>query len=223
MKKMIKIEIKNRFTGYIIFEYSKENNTIKETLLQALKENADLRHADLRHADLSGADLRHADLRGAYLRHADLRHADLRGADLSGAYLRGADLSGAYLSGADLSGADLSGAYLRHADLRHADLRGADLSGAYLRHADLRHADLRGADLSGAKNKEQACLPIFCKWSHCIIGDKIKIGCKEKTIEEWEVFFGSNEEYETSRNIEDFKQIQAVFEAYKGYLTFLNK
>ena len=27
---MIKIEIKNRWTGSIIFEYSKENNTIKE-------------------------------------------------------------------------------------------------------------------------------------------------------------------------------------------------
>jgi len=34
---MIKIEIKNRWTGSIIFEYSKENNTIKETLLEAVK------------------------------------------------------------------------------------------------------------------------------------------------------------------------------------------
>ena len=29
---MIKIEIKNRWTGSIIFEYSKENNTIKDKI-----------------------------------------------------------------------------------------------------------------------------------------------------------------------------------------------
>ena len=29
--------------------------------------------------------------------------------------------------------------------------------------------------------------------------------------------------YETERNTEDFKQIQAVYEAYKAYLTFLKK
>ena len=205
---MIKIEIKNRFTGSVLFEYSKENNTIKETLLQALKENANLRGANLIDANLRGANLSGADLSGANLSGADLRGANLRGANLIDANLRGANLRGADLSGADLRGADLRGA-----NLIDADLRGADLSGA----------NLRGADLSGAKNKEQAYLPIFCKWSHCIIGNKIKVGCKEKTIEEWEVFFNSNEEYETSRNSEDFKQIQAVFEAYKGYLTFLNK
>ena len=213
MRKMIKIEIKNRFTGSVLFEYSKENNTIKETLLQALKENADLRYADLSNADLSNADLSNAYLRNAYLSNADLSNADL-----SNAYLRNADLSNADLRYADLRYADLSNADLSNADLRYADLSNADLSNAYLRNAYLIYADL-----SNAKNKEQACLPIFCKWSHCIIGNKIGIGCKEKTIEEWEVFFGSNEEYETSRNSEDFKQIQAVFEAYKGYLTFLNK
>ena len=44
---------------------------------------------------------------------ADLRGASLSGANLSCADLRGANLSGAYLSGANLSGADLSGAVLR--------------------------------------------------------------------------------------------------------------
>ena len=50
---MIKIEIKNRLTGSILFEYSKENNTIKDTILEAVK-----RGADLSGADLSGAYLR---------------------------------------------------------------------------------------------------------------------------------------------------------------------
>jgi hypothetical protein len=36
--------------------------------------------------------------------------------------------------------------------------------------------------LRGAKNKEQAFMPMFCKWYHAIVGDKIKIGCKKKLL-----------------------------------------
>jgi hypothetical protein len=96
---MIKIEIKHRWSGSILFEYSKENNTVKDTLIEAVKNKADLQGADLQGADLRGAYLRGADLRGADLQGADLQGADLQGADLRGAYLRGADLRGAYLQG----------------------------------------------------------------------------------------------------------------------------
>ena len=84
---MIKIEIKNRWTGKILFEYSKEDNTMKDTVLEAIKSGADLRDADLRDADLRDADLRGADLRGADLHGADLCGADLSSADLSGAII----------------------------------------------------------------------------------------------------------------------------------------
>ena len=131
MDKKIKIEIKNRWTGDILFEYEKENNTIKDTLLEAIKNGADLSGADLRGADLSEAYLSEANLRGAYL-----SEANLRGADLSEANLRGADLSEAYLRGADLRGANLRGADLRGADLSEANLRGADLSEAYIALSD---------------------------------------------------------------------------------------
>ena len=97
----IKIEIKS-ILGSVLFEYEKENNSVKDTLIEAVKRGADLYGADLRGADLRGANLRGADLRGA-----DLRGADLRGADLYGANLRGADLRGADLRGANLRGADL--------------------------------------------------------------------------------------------------------------------
>jgi len=123
---MIKIQIKSIY-GSILFEYEKSGNTIKGTLLEALKSDADLTGADLRGADLRGADLRGADLTGADLTGADLRGADLRGAYLTGADLRGADLRGAYLRGAYLRGADLTGADLRGADLTDADLRGAEI------------------------------------------------------------------------------------------------
>ena len=74
-----KIEIKSVF-GKVLFEYEKENNTIKETLTEAV--------------------MRGADLRGAYLGGADLGGANLGGAYLGDAYLGDANLGGAYLGGA---------------------------------------------------------------------------------------------------------------------------
>ena len=100
MSMKVKIEIKNRITGKVLFELEREDNSVKKTLEEAVKNNAYLGGADLDGADLRGADLRGADLGGAYLGGADLRGAYLRGADLRGAYLRGADLRGAYLGGA---------------------------------------------------------------------------------------------------------------------------
>ncbi len=85
----VKLQIKNKWTGSILFEYEKEDNSIKETLVEAIKHGAYLQGADLQGADLWGADLRGADLQGAYLQGAYLQGADLRGADLWGADLRG--------------------------------------------------------------------------------------------------------------------------------------
>lgn len=84
MNKEIKISIKNRWTGSILFEYSSVDNTLAKTVTEALKGDANLRDANL-------------------------RDAYLRGAYLCGAYLCGADLRGAYLRGADPCGADLCG------------------------------------------------------------------------------------------------------------------
>ena len=94
-----KIQIKSVW-GNILFEYESENNSVKETIIEALKSGADLRRANLSGADLSDADLI----------RANLSDANLSGANLSGADLRRADLRRAYLSGADLSDANLSGA-----------------------------------------------------------------------------------------------------------------
>lgn len=115
MNKEIKISIKSRWTGSILFEYSSVGNTLAKTVTEALKGGA----------NLSGANLRGADLHGADLYGADLREADLHGADLREADLRGANLYGANLSEADLRGADLRGANLREANPRGADLREA--------------------------------------------------------------------------------------------------
>ena len=52
---MIKIKIKSVF-GKLLFEYEKENNTIKDTLHEANLRGAYLRGADLRGANLHGAN-----------------------------------------------------------------------------------------------------------------------------------------------------------------------
>ena len=90
VKKSWKIEIKNRLTGSILFQSDRE--TIKEAIVEAVENNANLSDANLRDANLRGADLCGADLCGADLCDANLRGANLRGANLCGADLCGADL-----------------------------------------------------------------------------------------------------------------------------------
>ena len=158
----IKIQIKS-VLGEVLFELEKENNTIKETLEQAVKEYANLEYANLEYANLEDANLEYANLRNANLEYANLRNANLR------------------------------------------------------------NANLEYANLRNAKNKENAILPIFCKWSYGIKGDLIIIGCKQKTIEEWDIWFNSNEEYSTSRGTDEFKQIEAIYNALKSYYLTLNK
>ena len=128
--KQIKIEISNRWTGSVVFEYTKEGNTITETVLEAIRRGAYLCDADLRSADLRDADLCGANLRSAYLCGANLCNANVRGADLCDADLRDADLCGANLRNADLCGVNLCSADLCGADLLGTNVRSADLCGA---------------------------------------------------------------------------------------------
>ena len=157
MNKEIKISIKNRWTGSILFEYSSVDNTLAKTVLEALKGGADLRGADLYGADLRGANLYEANLYGADLREANLYEANLYEANLRGADLYEANLYEANLRGANLYEANLYGADLRGADLYEANLYGADLRGADLYEANLRGANLYEANLYGAKGAYMAC------------------------------------------------------------------
>ena len=209
---MTTIEIKS-ILGKVLYTYTKENATIKDALEQAVKEKVNLSNSNLSNSNLSNSNLS----------NSNLRNSNLRNSNLSNSNLSNSNLSNSYLSNSNLSNSNLSNSNLRNSNLRNSDLRNSDLSNSYLSNSNLRNSYLSNSDLRGAKNKETAYLPIFCKWNHSIIGDKIQIGCKEKTIEEWDIFFASDEVYETKRNTDDFKQIQATYEAYKAYLTFLNK
>ena len=61
MKEKIKLQIKNIF-GKLLFEYECEDNTIKKTVTEAIKNSANLRYADLRSAYLRSADLSYVNL-----------------------------------------------------------------------------------------------------------------------------------------------------------------
>jgi hypothetical protein len=104
-----------------------------------------------------------------------------------------------------------------YANLIGACLRGADLSGA-----DLSSADLRGTDLRGTELEECIKIPMYCRWSHGVTDGMIHIGCEKRTIEEWDKFFASDKVLQTPRGTEEFKQIEAVYLAYKAYLQHLN-
>ena len=111
---MIKIQIKSIW-GEVLFEYEKENNTLKDTLEEAVKQGANLDGANLDGASLYGASLYGASLDGASLNRANLDGANLDGASLDGASLNGASLYEASLNRANLYGASLYGANLYEA------------------------------------------------------------------------------------------------------------
>ena len=153
------IQIKTIF-GSVIFEFEKENNSVKDALSEAYKRNVYLRGAYLQNANLRGAffggadlryaDLLYADLRGIHLYDACLRNANIRKANLDGADLQDTDSRCAIFWGANLRGANLNGADLRNSNFYHANLNSADLRNADLRNANLDGADLRNANLDGA-------------------------------------------------------------------------
>ena len=131
-----KIEIKTE-RGKVLFEYEKENNTIKDTVEEAVRNGVSLEKADFIGVDLSGADLSGANLSGA-----NLCEADLSGANLTHASFKYANLICAGFYGSNLYYADFSKADLSCADLKYANLSGANIYGA----------SLYGVDLGDAKN-----------------------------------------------------------------------
>ena len=155
---MIRIEIKNRFTGKIIFEFSKENNTIFKTVKEYIKK------------ELAEGKL-----------YANLSYANLSYADLSSANLSSANLSYANLSYADLSSANLSSANLSYANLSSANLSYANLSSANLSSADLSKRYIQIACIGSAKRMTTYCFDDDIVWCGCFTGtlEQFETQCKE--------------------------------------------
>ena len=123
-----KIEIKDKH-GWVLFTYECENNNIKKTIEEAVRQGESLIFADLSNLDLSHTNLTGADLTYAILYNTNLSYANLEGADLNGA-----DFGNTNLHKANLKNADLSDASLSNSNLRRANLYDAILDGAFLGH-----------------------------------------------------------------------------------------
>jgi Family of unknown function (DUF5758)/Pentapeptide repeats (8 copies) len=89
----MKFEIKDRFTGKVI--YQDEAESFAALVSAAVKAKANLQSADLRSANLQFANLQFANLQFANLQFANLQFANLQSADLQSADLRSADLQSA--------------------------------------------------------------------------------------------------------------------------------
>lgn len=56
----------------------------------------------------------------------------------------------------------------------------------------------------------------FCKWPVLWSKDLVKIGCKDKTYKEWDLWFDSENTFETPRNTEEFRLIHNSYLAARA-------
>jgi len=173
----MKIEIKCRFTGNVLFTHEAEENTLRLTLEAAVSARANLARANLAgaylaRANLAGADLDGANLAGADLARANLARANLAGADLDGAYLAGANLAGADLAGANLAGADLDGEVLTKAPLSLLNLQWSVLvTSQYMRIGCQRHTHEEWAafDDDAISDMSSGALDFWNQWKGVLL------------------------------------------------------
>ena len=104
----MKIEIKHRYTGSVLFAHDAEENSLKITLAMAIKSGADFTGANFTDADFTGANFYRADFTGANFTDADFTDADFTDADFTGADFYRADFYRADFTGADFYRADLT-------------------------------------------------------------------------------------------------------------------
>ncbi len=162
----MKIEIKCRWSGKVLFAHEQEGNTIRITLELAVKARANLADANLARAYLG--------------------YANLADANLAGAYLADANLADAYLAGAYLADANLAGAYLADAYLADANLAGANLARANLADANLAGAYLAGANLAGATGNGKEVLSfVALEYRGVYTAEFMWIGCRKHPVKTW--------------------------------------
>ena len=111
----MKHEIKNRFTGGVLFSCEVPEGMESGMIARHAVETAIARDVNLQGVNLQGANLQGANLLGANLQGVNLQGVNLQGVNLLGANLQGVNLQGANLLGANLQGANLLGANLRDA------------------------------------------------------------------------------------------------------------
>ena len=133
----MKIEIKHKFTGAVIFAYEKENNTIKDTVEEAVRLNVSLEYANLENSNLQNCDLENCKLQNANLQNCDFRNSNLAYSYLEYANLQNCDLRYANLKNADLKNSNLEYCNLKNCNLQNCNLKNCNLNISNLESANL--------------------------------------------------------------------------------------
>lgn len=149
-KEAVKIDIKNRQTGAVIFSETAPGLTVKKAVQHAAQQQISLAYADLANAQLSQIQLSNIDLQGANLTDANFTQAQLDNDKFDGAILTKANFGQCRFNRCTFRNAKMSSSYLVQAVAPYTDFRDADLSQSNLVQAHLTNCDLRSAILTGA-------------------------------------------------------------------------
>jgi Pentapeptide repeats (9 copies)/Pentapeptide repeats (8 copies) len=179
--------ILNRWTNACIWE--SDHETLREAVVAAVE---------------SGTPLDGANLDKVNLDHVKLVGARFNGASFNGASFNDARFNGARFNDASFNGASFNGASFNDARFNYASFNGARFNGA-----SFNDASFNGAS-SFSTNP-------FCKWRVHGKGDTISIGCKTKTVAEWDAFFAGTETYQTDRKSPEFLRILACYLAQRAW------
>jgi hypothetical protein len=159
--------------------------------------------ADTKNADVDYNRFGQVVWNGGYFLGGEFRGGYFRGGEFLGGYFLGGEFLGGYFLGGEFRGG-----YFLGGEFRGGEFRGGEFRGGYF----------LGGEFLGGYFRGGVMMPL-CKWVYGFTHDgKIKIGCKEKTLEDWEAWFDSDKTYSTPRGTEEFKKIRACFEAAKAYL-----
>lgn len=169
INKPMQIEIKNRWTGDIIFsgEFPSLKLAVEHCAVAKISlSSSDLSNANLRNASLRGSSLNCSNLSGSNLSNANLSYTDLYGSDLSDANISNTNFRGTNLSNSDLRGADLSNSVLQKTDLSCSDLNGLNLSDSFA----IPHLDAKILNAIEAGGKLEMDDWHKCETTHCRAG-----------------------------------------------------
>lgn len=149
--------------------------------------------------------------------------------DLSELEIEYVDLSLLNLTGLNSNKSNFINCVFNNSNLAYSDFKSNDLSYTSFANANLTRCTFEDTIVDHTQ------FPLFSKHNITYYSNTyneakfedmnlsdivIMIGCKHKTIKEWDYFFSNecSEEYETKRDTKEFKRIKAHYKAFKIYL-----
>jgi len=123
--------------------------------------------------------------------------------------------------GGDFLGGDFRGGNFRGGNFRGGNFLGGDFLGGNFLGGNFLGGDFCGGNFRGGNFLGGTMMP-HNKW-RCGVESNglIRIGCKVKSMQEWDSWFAGNETFSTPRGTKEFAKIQANYLAVKTYVIFL--